>query len=86
MSQSGGQHANELRDRVCGARPIPDTFADLLRQFHADPAKAFVMSCVSRLVNDGRAVCILLGNGDVELRLPSGEVFILGDTSVTRIA
>lgn len=51
-----------------------------------DPAKALVMSTIAELVNRGCAQWSTLESGDVELRLPGGEVFVLGDQAVTRIA
>lgn len=60
-----------------------DGFAERL---HADPAKALVMSSISELVGRGHAEWRTLRNGDVELRLATGEVFLLGERSVTRTA
>ena len=51
-----------------------------------DAAKALVMSSIAELVNRGCAQWSTLESGDVELRLPSGEIFVLGDQTVTRIA
>jgi hypothetical protein len=58
---------------------------DLAGRVYADPAKALVMSTIGHLVSDGFAVWSLLANGDVELRFLTGEVFLLGDTSITRL-
>jgi len=38
------------------------------------------------LVDDGKAVWSRTASGEVELRLLSGEVFVLGEVSVTRVA
>jgi hypothetical protein len=51
----------------------------------ADPAKASVMTHIGQLVRDGHAEWTMLGNGDVELRFFSGEVFLLGDATMTRV-
>jgi hypothetical protein len=51
-----------------------------------DVAKALVMAGVGRIVEDGGAVLITLQSGVLELRLLSGEIFHLGETTVTRIA
>ena len=51
-----------------------------------DVAKALVMAGVGRIVEDGGAVLIPLQSGVLELRLLSGEIFHLGETTVTRIA
>ena len=44
------------------------------------------MAHFQQLVRDGRAAWVRLSNGDIELTLHSGEVFHLGDQSVTRVA
>jgi hypothetical protein len=51
-----------------------------------DAAKALVMSSIAELVSRGCAEWSTLESGDVELRLPGGEIFVLGDQTVTRIA
>ena len=55
-------------------------------ELFADPAKALVIASLSGLVSRGHAQWRSLRNGDVELRLATGEVFLLGDRSVTRTA
>jgi hypothetical protein len=57
----------------------------LTGHFAADPAKALVMSYIGQFVSDGYAEWSLLDNGDVELRFLSGEVFLLADTTITRV-
>jgi len=57
----------------------------LTGRFAVDPAKALVMSHIGQLVSDGYAEWSLLDNGDVELRFLSGEVFVLADTTITRV-
>ena len=61
---------------------MPDS---LMGRFAADPAKVLVMSHIRRLVSDGSAEWSLLDTGDAELRFLSGEVFLLADTTITRI-
>jgi hypothetical protein len=51
-----------------------------------DPARAFVMAELGRLVEAGGASMVTLESGTHELRLATGEVFHLGHTAVTRIA
>lgn len=51
-----------------------------------DVPKALVMAGVGRIVEDGDAVLIALQSGVLELRLLSGEIFHLGEKTVTRIA
>lgn len=52
----------------------------------AADAKALVMAYIGQLVSDGQAEWSVGGAGKVELRLMTGEVFLLDDTSVARIA
>jgi hypothetical protein len=53
---------------------------------HADPAKAFVLTYLAELIAGGHAEWHLLGNGDIQFVLHSGEVFLLAATTVVRIA
>lgn len=55
-----------------------------LRRRH-DRAKALVLSSVERLVRRGFAERHMRDNGDIELHLRSGEIFLLGDRDVTRL-
>ena len=50
-----------------------------------DAAKDFIMAELNRFVESGGAALQVLENGDVELRLITGEVFHFGDERVTRI-
>ena len=50
-----------------------------------DAAKAFVMAEIARLVEEGRAVMTRLETGTLELRFATGELFHLGDKTITRI-
>ncbi|AKU97917.1 hypothetical protein AKJ09_04581 [Labilithrix luteola] len=51
-----------------------------------DPDKAVVISYIGELVVDGLAVWDLLQSGDVEVRLASGETYLLGESTVLRLA
>jgi hypothetical protein len=51
----------------------------------ADSAKTFVMAQIARIVEDGSASIVTLDSGAVELHLATGEVFHLGDETVTRV-
>src|ERR1700692_4575627 len=55
-------------------------------RFYGDPAKALVMTHIGQFVRDGYAEWTMLDNGDVELRFFSGEVFLLADATMTRVA
>ena len=52
---------------------------------HGDPDKARVMAWIGGLIRAGHAEWGLLGNGDIELRFLTGEVFHLGETAIRRI-
>lgn len=52
----------------------------------ADVARAIVMAEITRLVEDGDAVLVTFESGRLELRLRTGEVFYLGEKTVTRVA
>jgi len=49
-------------------------------------AKSLVMTAVGQMVDNGKAEWNLTTTGDIELRLLTGEVFLLGEISVTRVA
>ena len=51
-----------------------------------DAAKAMFMTEVARIVADGRGDMTKLNSVTLELRLTTGEIFHLGEQSVTRIA
>jgi hypothetical protein len=51
-----------------------------------DAAKAMFMTEVARIVADGRVDMTKINSVTLELRLTTGEIFHLGEQSVTRIA
>ncbi|UCI22025.1 hypothetical protein FJ970_14155 [Mesorhizobium sp. B2-1-8] len=51
-----------------------------------EDAKALVMAAMGELVEDGQAEWSRTATGEIELRLMSGEVFVLGEVSVRRVA
>lgn len=52
----------------------------------ADVAKAIVMAEVVRIVAEGNAAITTLESGILELRFGTGEVFLLGEQAITRVA
>ena len=66
-------------------KKIGPTLKRLTTGVYADPAKTAVMSFARQLAREGLAQWTALGNGIVEFTLLSGEVFHLGETSVTRV-
>jgi hypothetical protein len=53
---------------------------------HAQDAKSRVMVAIGQLVDDGKAEWNRTATGEIELRLRTGEVFLLGEFAVTRVA
>ncbi|MEI9431379.1 hypothetical protein [Mesorhizobium sp. Cs1299R1N3] len=51
-----------------------------------EDAKTLVMAAMGELVEDGQAEWGRTASGEFELRLVTGEVFVLGEVSVTRVA
>jgi hypothetical protein len=51
-----------------------------------DAAKTLFMTEVKRLVEEGRGDLVKLESGMLELRLTTGEIYHLGEQSITRIA
>jgi hypothetical protein len=75
--------AKTRREKLCGTDATSDAIAGV---FHADPAKALVMSYVRRLVVDGYAEWDLLESGDIQLSFQIGETFLLARTMIIRIS
>ena len=50
-----------------------------------DVAKATVMAEVARIVEEGDAAIATLESGTLELRFATGEVFHLGEETITRV-
>jgi hypothetical protein len=49
-------------------------------------AKGLVMAELARIVEEGGAVLATLESGALEVRLATGEIYHLGEETVTRIA
>jgi hypothetical protein len=83
LSRSPGGKSRATRPPArAPRRDWPDAIA---RQRYDDPARSLVMQRIGELVRDGIAEWRLLGNHDVELRLATGEVFLLSSRTITRI-
>jgi hypothetical protein len=59
--------------QAAGSQRVPD-------------AKTSVMIAIGQMVDDGKAAWNRTATGEIELRLLTGEVFLLGEIAVTRIA
>jgi hypothetical protein len=82
MFPIGGLNAKTRRVKSCGTAATLD---GIPAHFHDDPTKMLVMTYLDQLVGDGFAEWRMLENEEVELRYVTGEVFLLTDTTVTRI-
>ncbi|WP_136622249.1 MULTISPECIES: hypothetical protein [Mesorhizobium] len=51
----------------------------------APDAKSLVMTVIGQMVDDGEAEWSRTATGEIELRLLTGEVFVLGEMFVTRV-
>ena len=67
-------------------RKTTNAAVTIISSSRADPIKAFVIAHFWQLAADGHAEWNPLRDGNVEFRLPSGEAFLLGHTSITRVA
>ena len=83
MFSRGKFDARPGRRRPRGSKASPNAIAELSR---ADPAKALVMKCIGELVADGYAAWDVLDNGDVQVRLDTGETFLLAEAVIVRLA
>jgi hypothetical protein len=68
---------------ACGTLASVD---DVAARFSDDPAKSLVMMYLSQFVNDGYGEWHARDNGDLELRFVTGEIFLMADTTMTRLA
>ena len=53
--------------------------------FHGDPAKTLVMNYIRQLIADGLAQSTMQDNGDIQLRLQTGETFLLTEKVIVRV-
>jgi hypothetical protein len=70
------------RVKVCGTSAVPKSIGT---SSLADNFKAYVFKHMAKLVETGHAEWSPRTNGDVELRLATGEVYLLASSTVTRI-
>jgi hypothetical protein len=82
MFAIGGLDVKTRRKKSCGTAATPDGIPE---RFRHDPAKSLVMTYLGQLVSDGFAEWRMLEDDEVELRFVSGEVFLLAETTITRV-
>jgi hypothetical protein len=66
--------------------PAANPGDEAARSGDVEMARAIVMTEIARLVEGGDAALVTFESGRLELRLRTGEVFHLGEETVTRIA
>jgi hypothetical protein len=60
--------------------------AAIASPIHADPMKTLVMKYIGQLVAAGHAKWEMHEDGSVQLQCPTGEVFLLEETMIVRVA
>ena len=83
MFRIGGGNGKIARNEACGT---PASVDDVAARLGDDPAKPLVMMYLSQFVNDGYAEWHARDDGDLELRFATGEIFLMTDTTMTRLA
>jgi hypothetical protein len=81
MDHRDARHRDGYRRRTRAGRD-----AVLPESAVADPDKARVIACFRDLVDRGHAQWRTLDDGSIELRLNSGETYLLGPKTIARIA
>jgi len=83
MFSRGGFDAKATRRKLPGTEQVVE---DLVARAEDDPDKALVMKYIGQLVIDGYAEWEMLDNGEVEVRFTSGETYLLGESTILRMA
>ncbi len=83
MFSRGGFDAKASRGKLPGTREAVDALV-ALAQGNAD--KALVMTYIGQLVADGYAEWTMLDSGEIEVRFTTGEIYLLAETTVLRLA
>jgi hypothetical protein len=83
MVSRGGFNAKAPRRKLAGTEKAVDTLVALGQD---QPDKARVMKYIGQLVVDGYAEWQMLDNGEVEVRLTSGEIYLLSKATILRLA
>ncbi|MGN7807781.1 hypothetical protein ACTJKE_34800 [Ensifer sp. 22521] len=81
MFSRGGFDAKASRRKLPGTQDAIDMLAT-----PGDPDKALVMKYVGQLVAAGYAELEMCDHGEVEARLTSGEIYLLAETTILRLA
>jgi hypothetical protein len=79
---AGPSAGDDLADN-CDPEAAPDGEADTA---WSDSDKAVMIAYVKQLVDGGKAAWRRLSNGDIELCLASGGLYLLGEENITRLS
>lgn len=69
-----------------GRASLEEAIDSLVAIAKDNPDKARVMAYIGQLVADGFAVWEKHENGEVEVRFASGEIYLLAETTILRLA
>lgn len=83
MFSRGGFDAMTGQQGRVGVEEAIDSLVALAKD---NPDKAHVMAYFGQLVADGFAVWEKLENGEIEVRFSSGEIYLLAETTILRLA
>ncbi len=83
MFSSGGFDAKASGRKLPGTERAIDALVALAQD---NPDKALVMKYIGPLVADGYAEWAMLDNGEVEVRFTSGQIYLLAETTILRLA
>lgn len=83
MFRIGGVNGKIARNEACGTLASVD---EVVARAGDDPSKSLVMTYLSQFVNDGYAEWHARDDGYLELRFVTGEIFLMADTTMTRLA
>jgi hypothetical protein len=85
MSSRGVFDPKIQRRRPSTTKAAPDAIAE---RFNADPAKALVMSYICQLAANGCAEWDMLdnNNGDIQFNFNTGEMLLLAERVIIRLA
>jgi hypothetical protein len=83
MLTRGGFDAKSSRGKSGTTEEPIDELVGLAK---GDADKKLVLTYIGRLVADGFAAWEMLDNGEIELRFNSGETYLLGETTILRLA
>lgn len=83
MFSRGGFDAKAYRRKLPGTEEATDALVALAKD---NPDKAFVMKYIGQIVVDGYAEWEMLDGGEVEVRFTTGETYLLGETTILRLA